>query len=198
MCLDPVPLRALKAAKRLWGSFADFNSLSKVRQWTGIKDSQLASCFHIALLSRPLTIASPDLSDSIFSTPTSSLISLDTDMSAHCPQVHFPQVQTPELWITYHQASRTHKQVTAQLLNVGDVTLMFDLEDVLDYVFQQGFVDAKWRSVTWWEDSTSVRLKACTTVQDLLARSAGSTPETALHLIIGKLDVSFYSRVAVA
>ena len=111
--------------------------------------------------------------------------------SAHCPQVHCPQIQTPELWIAYHQASRTHKQVTAQLLNVGDVTLLFDLEDVLDYVFQQGFVDAKWRSVTWWEDSTSVRLKVSTTVQDLLARGAGSTPETALHLIIGMLDVFF-------
>ena len=111
--------------------------------------------------------------------------------SAHCPQVHCPQIQTPELWITYHQASRTHKQVTAQLLDVSDAAHLFDLEDVLDYVFQQGFVDAKWRSVTWWEDSTSVRLKACTTVQDLLARGAGSTPETALHLIIGELDVPF-------
>ena len=31
-----------------------------------------------------------------------------------------------------------------------------------------------------------MRLKSSDTVQDLLARGAGSTPETALHLIIGK------------
>ncbi len=89
--------------------------------------------------------------------------------ATHCPQVHCPQVQASgELWITYHQASRTHKQVTAQLVDISDPAQFFDLEDVLDYVFQQGFVDAKWRSVTWWEDCSSVRLKACTTVQDVV------------------------------
>ena len=93
--------------------------------------------------------------------------------------------QGSELWITYHQASRAHKQVTAQLVDVSDVAHLFDLEDVLDYVFQQGFVDCKWRSVTWWEDCSAVRLKACSSVQDLLARGAGGTPETALHLIVG-------------
>jgi hypothetical protein len=100
--------------------------------------------------------------------------------SAHC---HL--TQTTELWITYHQASRAHKQVTAQLIDVSDVARFFDLEDVLDHVFEQGFVDPKWRSVVWWENSTCVRLKACSSVQDLLARGAGSTPETALRIIIG-------------
>lgn len=96
-----------------------------------------------------------------------------------------PQVQGSELWITYHQASRSHKQVTAQLVDVSDAAQLFDLEDVLEYVFQQGFVDPQWRSVTWWEDSTAARLKTSSTVPDLLARGAGSTPETALHLIVG-------------
>ena len=96
-----------------------------------------------------------------------------------------PQTQMTELWITYHQASRVHKQVTAQLLDVSDVVRLFDLEDVLDHVFEQGFVDPKWRSVAWWADSTGVRLKASSTVQDLLARDAGSSPENALRLIIG-------------
>jgi len=183
----------MEPAQGFWSSLADLDVLSKLCRWTGIKDSQLASCFPIALLSRPLTIASPDFSISSLSTlpstPSSTLLSLDTDMASamHCPQVHCPQVQASgELWITYHQASRTHKQVTAQLVDVSDAAQFFDLEDVLDYVFQQGFVDAKWRSVTWWEDCSSVRLKACTTVQDVLARSAGTTPETAIHLIIGK------------
>jgi len=47
-----------------------------------------------------------------------------------------PQTQTTELWITYHQASRAHKQVTAQLLDVSDFVRLFDLEDVLDHIFE--------------------------------------------------------------
>jgi hypothetical protein len=86
-----------------------------------------------------------------------------------------------DLWITYHQASRAQRAVTAQLIDVAD---MLDLEDVLDHVFQQGFVDPKWRSVSWWEECTSTRLKASHAVQDLLARGVGNTPATALRLII--------------
>jgi hypothetical protein len=58
-------------------------------------------------------------------------------------------------------------------------------------------VDPKWCSITWWEDRNSVRLKNCDTVQDLLARGAGSTPETALHLIIGKPYIFLFSRTDV-
>jgi len=117
--------------------------------------------------------------------------------SAHCPQVtcpqvHCPQVQATDLWVTYHQASRAHKQVTAQLLDVSDAVHLFDLEDVLDHVFEQGFVDPKWRSVTWWEDNTFARLKTSGTVQDLLARGAGSTPETALRLIIADTPAAIW------
>jgi hypothetical protein len=80
-----------------------------------------------------------------------------------------------------------HRQVTAQLIDVSDAAQLFDLEDVLDYIFQQGFVDPKWRSVAWWEECTFVRLKASHAVQELLARGAGSTPASALRLVIGKL-----------
>jgi len=90
----------------------------------------------------------------------------------------------PELWITYHQASRAQKLVTAQLIEIGDGTQLFDLEDVLDHIFQQGFVDPKWRSVVWLEDRDSVRLKTSHTVKDLLVHGAGTTPESALRLVI--------------
>jgi hypothetical protein len=96
-----------------------------------------------------------------------------------------------ELWITYHQVSRAQKPVTAQLIDVGDGTLLFDLEDVLDYVFQQGFVDPKWRSVAWWEECTCARLKASDTIQELLVRGVGSTPASALRLVIGTVQLSF-------
>ena len=98
-----------------------------------------------------------------------------------------PQCSSSELWITYHQASRIHKQVTAQLIDVSDAAQLFDLEDVLDHIFQQGFVDPKWRSVVWWEESTLSRLKASNAIQELLVRGAGNTPASALRLVIGTL-----------
>ncbi|KAH9080317.1 hypothetical protein EDB83DRAFT_2338604 [Lactarius deliciosus] len=99
---------------------------------------------------------------------------------------------TIELWITYHQASRKHKQVTAQLIDVGERSQLFDLEDVLDHIFQQDFVDTKWRSVVWWEDCTAARLKASDTVHGLLARGAGGTPGTALRLIIADTPAALW------
>ena len=92
--MRPGPLRALEAAKGSWSSLADLDVLLKVRQWAGIKDNQLSSHFHIALLAGPPTIASPEVTISSLSTlpstPTSTILSLDTDMAspAHCPQVH--------------------------------------------------------------------------------------------------------------
>ncbi|KAH9954223.1 hypothetical protein BJV74DRAFT_510554 [Russula compacta] len=109
--------------------------------------------------------------------------------SVHCPQ---GQVQSTELWITYHQASRIHKQVTAQLIDVSDAARLFDLEDVLDHVFEQGFVDPKWRSVTWWEECNTARLKASSTVQELLARGVGHTPASALRLIVADIPAAIW------
>ena len=52
---------------------------------------------------------------------------------AHCPAP--ASCSSSELWITYHQASHMHRQVTAQLIDVSDAVQLFDLEDVLDYIF---------------------------------------------------------------
>ena len=41
-----------------------------------------------------------------------------------------------ELWLTYHQTSRTGRPCTAQLLDTGSQKLV-DLEDVLDYIFAE-------------------------------------------------------------
>ena len=194
--MPPVPLRALEVAKGLWSSLGDSAVLWKVRGWAGVNDYQISSCYCIVELSRPLPIARPVISFPSFpNTPTSTIISSDTDKTSSTLN---PQSQAPDFWITYHQAPRTHKRVTpqvgSQLLNVSDATNIFDLEGVLDHVFNQGLVDPKWRSTTWWEDCTSVRLENCDTVQDLLARGAGSTPETALHLIISKPYILLSSR----
>jgi hypothetical protein len=99
---------------------------------------------------------------------------------------------TAELWITYRQASRAQKPVTAQLIEISDDIQFFDLEDVLDHIFQQGFVDPKWRTVVWFEDCDSVRLKTSHTVKDLLAHGAGNTPETALRLVIADIPLAIW------
>ena len=136
------------------------------------------------------TIASSLSSHSLSSlSSTLSAFGLDDDMTlpSHC--VPSPCDSTSDLWITYHQASRSQRAVTAQLV---DVTDMLDLEDVLDHIFQQGFVDPKWRSVSWWEEGASTRLKASHSVQDLLTRGIGNTPATALRLIIGMCQCPFF------
>ncbi|TFY77796.1 hypothetical protein EWM64_g6217 [Hericium alpestre] len=55
-----------------------------------------------------------------------------------------------EIWLVYHQVSRTCKPATAQLVDVEfhKYTTM-DLEDLLDHVFLHGYVDAKFRPVSW-------------------------------------------------
>jgi hypothetical protein len=76
--------------------------------------------------------------------------------------------------------------VSARLIDVSDAAQLFDIEDILDHIFQQGFVYPKWRSVAWWEECTSVRLKASHAVQELLARGAGNIPAPALRLVTGE------------
>jgi hypothetical protein len=147
-----------------------------------VKAPQPASCstsHRKALVIDSLVLAFSTLS--LSDSPTSTVLSFDIDKAC---STHGTQTQTSELWITYDQASRMNEQVTAQLIDVSDAGHLSDLEDVLDHVFEQGFVDPKLRSVIWWEDCTSMRLNASSTVQDLLVRGAGSTPETALRLII--------------
>jgi hypothetical protein len=89
-----------------------------------------------------------------------------------------------------------HRQVTAQLIDVSDAAQLFDLEDVLEHIFQQGFVDPKWRSVAWWEECTSARLNASHAVQELLARGLGSTPASALRLVIGTWQIFYQLSTA--
>lgn len=92
-----------------------------------------------------------------------------------------------ELWLTYHQISRGNRPCTAQLveLEFQDHKLI-DLEDVLEHVFRQGFVEAKHRPLTWWEKVDGVRVKGCQVVEELLKQGVGKCPETALKLVIGE------------
>ena len=91
-----------------------------------------------------------------------------------------------ELWLVYHQTSRTSKPATAQLIDLELQHPLTDLEDVLEHIFQQGFVDAKYRSMTWWEQHDGVSVKATHGVQELLNLGVGRSYETALRLDVGE------------
>ena len=94
-----------------------------------------------------------------------------------------------ELWLTYHMASRlcTGKPATAQLIELEfQNTKLVDLEDVLDHVFHQGYVEARHRPTTWWEKTDGHKIKGSQVVEDLLKQGVGKCQTTALRLVVGE------------
>lgn len=99
-----------------------------------------------------------------------------------------------ELWLVYKQVSRCGKPATAQLIELEFQNhKLHDLEDVLEHVFQQGFVDAKLRPLSWWEKCDGAKVKGCIPVEELLDEGVGRSQETALRLVIGEA-VFLYPR----
>ena len=92
-----------------------------------------------------------------------------------------------EIWLTYHQVSRANKPCSAQLVELDlHGHKLSDLEDVLEHVFQQGYVDSKYRTCVYWEKKNGVRVKGSYHVEDLLKDGVGKCQDSALKLIIGK------------
>ncbi|KAF8555266.1 hypothetical protein OG21DRAFT_932597 [Imleria badia] len=90
-----------------------------------------------------------------------------------------------ELWLTYHQVSRCNKPATAQLIELEFQNhRLLDLEDVLEHLFRQGFIEAKHRSVSFWENHEGHRVGGGHSVEELLKDGAGRCPQTALRLVI--------------
>lgn len=57
--------------------------------------------------------------------------------------------------------SRADHTATTQLIELEFWNRrLHDLEDVLEHVFQQGFLDAQLRPVSWWERSTVAKSRA--------------------------------------
>ena len=101
-----------------------------------------------------------------------------------------------ELWLTYHQASRAHQPPTAQLVALeGKAHKLVDLEDVLAYVFEHGFLDCALRPLAWWErpaaGAACERVRNSIAVCELLEQGIGRCQDTAMRLVIG-------ARVAIA
>ena len=109
-------------------------------------------------------------------------------------------------WITYRFTSQPHIQSTTQLVELENPDYkLTDLEDVLDHgtfrvcctlcnslivagllAFRQGFVEAKYRPVAWWEKKDGVPVKASMTIEFLLNEGIGKCPGNSLQLVIGK------------
>lgn len=91
-----------------------------------------------------------------------------------------------EIWLTYHQISRASRPSTAQLIDLAcQSQKLTDLEDVLDYIFAEGFVESKYRSVSYWEKNNGEKVKNGLCLEELLSQGVGRTEETALRLVIG-------------
>ncbi|KAI0317618.1 hypothetical protein OF83DRAFT_1171823 [Amylostereum chailletii] len=100
-----------------------------------------------------------------------------------------------ELWLTYHQTSRIHKPATAQLIELEHAgQRLVDLDDVLEHVFERGFVDVKHRTVCWWEQFDGAKVAAGRDVQDLLCAGVGDCPEHALRLVIADMPPALWVR----
>ncbi|KAK2465430.1 hypothetical protein APHAL10511_002784 [Amanita phalloides] len=98
-----------------------------------------------------------------------------------------------EFWLTYHFTSRAHLPPTTQLIELENLEhKLIDLEDVLDHVFRQGFVDPKYRPATWWERKDGVVVKASSTIEALLLEGIGKCPENALRLVIEDLPTTLW------
>ncbi|KAF8742602.1 hypothetical protein AX14_003236 [Amanita brunnescens Koide BX004] len=102
-------------------------------------------------------------------------------------------VMFTEFWLTYHFTSRVHLPPTAQLIELEHREhRLTDLEDVLEHVFRNGFIDAKYRPATWWEKKDGTKVKASFTIDDLLIEGVGKCPDTALKLVIEDIPADLW------
>lgn len=92
--------------------------------------------------------------------------------------------------MTYNLVSRVlaGKPSTAHLIELEfQEHKLVDLEDVLDHVFRQGFVEAKHRPSAYWEKKDGQRIKGSQVVEHLLEQGVGKCHESALRLVVGEL-----------
>jgi len=89
-----------------------------------------------------------------------------------------------EFWVTYQLVSHRHHghTPTVQLIELDEK--FTDIEDILDHVFRQGYVEAKYRAFAHWERKDGGLVKPSHPVLDLLEHGVGKTPETALKLVV--------------
>ncbi|KAF8073986.1 hypothetical protein FPV67DRAFT_1666729 [Lyophyllum atratum] len=102
-----------------------------------------------------------------------------------------------ELWLTYQLASRLHLKnaSTTQLIELEfQDHKLADLEDVLEHVFRQGFVEPQHRPSTWWEKKDGQKVKASHSVEELLHQGVGRCPESALKLVVQDVPAALWFK----
>lgn len=100
-----------------------------------------------------------------------------------------PKMTYSEIWLTYVFASRAlaGKEPATQILELEyQGQKLHDLEDMLEHIFRQGYVEAKHRPSVWWEKHDGVKVKGSHVVEELLEQGVGRCEQTALKLVIGE------------
>ncbi|KAF8626007.1 hypothetical protein AX17_006730 [Amanita inopinata Kibby_2008] len=98
-----------------------------------------------------------------------------------------------EFWLSYHLTSRAHLAPTTQLIELEHQEhKLSDLEDLLEHVFRQGFIEARHRPAAWWEKKDGFKVKAISSLEDLLNEGVGKCPETALKLVVEDMPAAFW------
>ncbi|TRM63915.1 hypothetical protein BD626DRAFT_568527 [Schizophyllum amplum] len=100
-----------------------------------------------------------------------------------------------ELWLTYQLASRTHLPPTTQLIDLAlTAHKMHDLEDVLEHVFREGYIEPKYRSNTYWERADGTPVKASQSIEEVINAGVGMCAETALKLVVDDAPTALWFR----
>ncbi|KXN80656.1 hypothetical protein AN958_08934 [Leucoagaricus sp. SymC.cos] len=98
-----------------------------------------------------------------------------------------------ELWLVYQFASRGNAAPTPQLIELEvDGKALHDVEDVLEHVFRQGYVEARSRPVATWVRRDGVPVHPSDSVEELLKQGVGKCAETAIVLFIGDMPTDFW------
>ncbi|KAL9711352.1 hypothetical protein Ac2012v2_005897 [Leucoagaricus gongylophorus] len=98
-----------------------------------------------------------------------------------------------EFWVAYQFASRGNASPTTQLIELELAgQKLSDLEDVLDYVFCQGFVEAHFRSVCTWVRHDGAPVHSSDTVEELVKQGVGKCVNTAVNLFVEDVPTALW------
>lgn len=92
----------------------------------------------------------------------------------------------PAIWFSYVYLHNPTAHIVTQRIKFDHPEVKFEkLAHISNYIFNEGFLQAKLRSVVYWRGICGKRIEESVRVEDLLAWGEGISEEKPLQLIIG-------------